>query len=246
VADVALRAGSGFFEVVPSVPPVALCRLGCGRPVHRDGTGRLLLAGVCWWCAADGRCRPLCRVCGIRQAERAYSSGRLWRTRCWSCRKGALSALNRRSGGGAGGSLGRSGSLGAPLCVACRRPTTAVAGGQRWHVTCVRCREDRVLRALRERDGARCRGCGTAATLTVHHINGRVAGRVSRLRGLVILCRSCHLAAHNWAFGGAAARGGDWPVLLRAVLAAHDYGLELLVPEARMLLSRPAGRQKIF
>ena len=55
----------------------------------------------------------------------------------------------------------------------------------------------RARAAARERDGYRCRGCGKAGRLEVHHIQPlRRGGEPFDLKNLQTLCRRCHVKAH--------------------------------------------------
>lgn len=50
---------------------------------------------------------------------------------------------------------------------------------------------------IRERDGHRCRVCGVAQNLHVHHILFRSQGGPDEDWNLITLCSSCHDVAHG-------------------------------------------------
>ena len=47
------------------------------------------------------------------------------------------------------------------------------------------------------RDGYRCRDCGKAGMLEVHHIQSLSKGGDNELTNLRTMCRSCHIALHR-------------------------------------------------
>lgn len=56
------------------------------------------------------------------------------------------------------------------------------------------------LRALAlKRDGHRCRRCGSARRLQVHHRIPRSEGGLKVLANVETLCKSCHLTSHDLA-----------------------------------------------
>ena len=46
------------------------------------------------------------------------------------------------------------------------------------------------------RDGNRCRNCGSTENLHVHHIQWKRDGGEDKLSNLITLCRSCHQKEH--------------------------------------------------
>lgn len=53
------------------------------------------------------------------------------------------------------------------------------------------------LRAL-DRDGWRCRKCGRAGRLEVHHVKAlEYGGEALELENLLTLCRDCHIKIHG-------------------------------------------------
>ena len=54
-----------------------------------------------------------------------------------------------------------------------------------------------VRAAVLERDGNRCRRCGTGENLTLHHIKLRKDGGKNVAENLITLCRPCHDAEHG-------------------------------------------------
>lgn len=49
-----------------------------------------------------------------------------------------------------------------------------------------------------ERDGHRCRECGKAGVLEVHHVESlEDGGEPYEVGNLLTLCRGCHMAAHG-------------------------------------------------
>lgn len=67
---------------------------------------------------------------------------------------------------------------------------------------------ERIRRQVLERDAYRCRECGKAGRLEVHHLLHLDSGGTNALENLRTLCRSCHIEAHK--------RWGDpdWEALL--------------------------------
>jgi len=51
-------------------------------------------------------------------------------------------------------------------------------------------------RAVKARDGLRCRDCGTDAALEAHHIVPLAAGGLDTIGNGVTLCKDCHRARH--------------------------------------------------
>ena len=59
-------------------------------------------------------------------------------------------------------------------------------------------REWRIARnQARERDAYRCRECGKAGILEVHHIQSLQHGGDDDLENLITLCRGCHIDKHR-------------------------------------------------
>ena len=54
----------------------------------------------------------------------------------------------------------------------------------------------RLRRAALQRDGYRCRECGTAGRLEVHHVVAVEVGGSNELANLKTVCRECHLEEH--------------------------------------------------
>ena len=52
-------------------------------------------------------------------------------------------------------------------------------------------------RAALERDGWRCRKCGKAGQLEVHHVESLEDGGTHDLDNLRTLCRGCHIRLHH-------------------------------------------------
>jgi len=52
-------------------------------------------------------------------------------------------------------------------------------------------------RAALDRDGWRCRKCGKAGQLEVHHEKALADGGSHDLGNLTTLCRGCHIALHR-------------------------------------------------
>jgi 5-methylcytosine-specific restriction endonuclease McrA len=50
----------------------------------------------------------------------------------------------------------------------------------------------KVSRAVKKRDGYRCRRCGARRQLSAHHIKPRAQGGTDSLRNLLTLCAACH------------------------------------------------------
>lgn len=79
-------------------------------------------------------------------------------------------------------------------------------------------------RYIRERDGKRCRLCGTATNLHVHHIKYRSEGGTHDERNLITVCLSCHDRVHS--------NKRYWqPVLLETMRIHYDDELFLMIPE---------------
>jgi 5-methylcytosine-specific restriction endonuclease McrA len=73
--------------------------------------------------------------------------------------------------------------------------------------------------ATLERDGGKCRKCGTSDTLHVHHIDGWGMGFARELRNnsldnLITLCKVCHARAHAFNEHGMYERHRDTAVAL--------------------------------
>ena len=52
-------------------------------------------------------------------------------------------------------------------------------------------------KAAKDRDDWRCRECGKAGVLEVHHIKHVRNGGTDELDNLTTLCRGCHIAKHR-------------------------------------------------
>lgn len=55
----------------------------------------------------------------------------------------------------------------------------------------------RIRREALDRDGSRCRDCGKAGRLEVHHLRALLDGVSNALENLLTLCVVCHLARHR-------------------------------------------------
>ena len=55
----------------------------------------------------------------------------------------------------------------------------------------------RLMKRVLERDGWRCRKCGSLKDLQVHHQTKRSQQGDDTLRNLVTLCAYCHIAEHG-------------------------------------------------
>lgn len=87
-----------------------------------------------------------------------------------------------------------------------------------------------IRKAIRKRDG-RCRWCGVAELLQVHHILYRSQGGPDEPMNLVTLCLNCHAKVHS--------SKRTWqPVLLALIWLHYAEGLYLTVPETQQLLNR--------
>lgn len=77
---------------------------------------------------------------------------------------------------------------------------------------------------VRQRDGKRCRMCGTDKSLHVHHIRYKSEGGKHGERNLVTLCLTCHDRVHG--------QKRHWqPVLVELIRYHYEEGLFLTVPE---------------
>ena len=52
-------------------------------------------------------------------------------------------------------------------------------------------------RRIKQRDGNRCRVCGSTESLRVHHVRGVAGGGSHGERNLVTLCDTCHRTMHR-------------------------------------------------
>lgn len=70
----------------------------------------------------------------------------------------------------------------------------------------------RVRAAVLHRDGHRCRVCGHAGRLEVHHLDPlwRSAGNPFDPARLVAICRACHFRAHGKTPAGPVAGADEW------------------------------------
>lgn len=55
-----------------------------------------------------------------------------------------------------------------------------------------------VRKAVLVRDGYRCRCCGTADKVDVHHMRFRSAGGSDSRNNTLVMCRCCHLELHAY------------------------------------------------
>lgn len=113
--------------------------------------------------------------------QRGPKDGYGWRGRLTECGRGhpydAANTRHRRDG--------------SRVCRTCHRATQA---RYRKAQTIVRDLPRAVRRAVMERDGYRCRSCGTDHDLSIDHINPRSAGGGHQLENLQTLCRACNSA----------------------------------------------------
>ena len=61
-----------------------------------------------------------------------------------------------------------------------------------------------------QRDGRRCRQCGKAGRLEVHHVKHLQEGGDNALENLQVLCRDCHIRAHARPVSASTARWRDF------------------------------------
>ena len=64
------------------------------------------------------------------------------------------------------------------------------------------------------RDGRRCRDCGKAGRLEVHHVRHLQDGGDNSMGNLRTLCRDCHIRAHQ---GPESPERADWRDLVAAI-----------------------------
>lgn len=86
-----------------------------------------------------------------------------------------------------------------------------------------------IRKAVRERDGHRCRWCGRPGEdLEVHHVKYRSQGGADHASNLITLCQVHHREAHSckWL----------WQPVLLATIWLHYAGQRLLVPEVHRRL----------
>lgn len=81
--------------------------------------------------------------------------------------------------------------------------------------------DQKVVRAIYERDWYRCRACGSGQNLQIHHILYRSHGGTDDPDNLVLLCRECHQAAHG--IGGDISRAE-----LRQLVSGDHHSLKIL------------------
>lgn len=57
--------------------------------------------------------------------------------------------------------------------------------------------------AVKERDGYKCRVCGSSERLNAHHIKykAKVPEKATEIDNGITLCRSCHRIAHKGVYG---------------------------------------------
>ena len=67
----------------------------------------------------------------------------------------------------------------------------------RHHAGMKRSAWDRLRRSILERDGYRCRSCGKAGILEVHHVKDLQYGGTNDPDNLAVLCRGCHIDVHR-------------------------------------------------
>ena len=63
----------------------------------------------------------------------------------------------------------------------------------------------RIMKRVLERDGWRCRKCGSMKDLQIHHNIKRSQQGNDSLQNLVTLCAYCHMAEHGQLYVGTAA-----------------------------------------
>ncbi len=56
--------------------------------------------------------------------------------------------------------------------------------------------DERLRRAVLERDGWRCQHCGARDNLHLHHQLFRSHGKLNSAENLIVLCANCHEALH--------------------------------------------------
>ena len=71
-----------------------------------------------------------------------------------------------------------------------------------------------IRRAALDRDNWRCRECGRAGAMQVHHVISVYLGGSDEFSNLVSLCRGCHAAKHQ-------RRKGDWDMVLTGIVRGH-------------------------
>jgi HNH endonuclease len=81
-----------------------------------------------------------------------------------------------------------------------------------------------VRAGVRRRDGHRCRWCGSADNLHVHHVRYRSEGGPNGARNLITLCGSCHDRAHS-------DKGVYQPVLIELLRRQYEEAQFLTVPQ---------------
>ena len=70
--------------------------------------------------------------------------------------------------------------------------------GSRFHHAIQARRWSRVRRAVFDRDGHRCTGCGRPGRLEAHHVTQlQHGGDPFDLQNIKTYCRTCHVAAHK-------------------------------------------------
>lgn len=52
-------------------------------------------------------------------------------------------------------------------------------------------------RAVKQRDGYRCKGCGSTDSLEVHHVIPLSRGGTNHKTNLITLCEKCHKKRHR-------------------------------------------------
>jgi 5-methylcytosine-specific restriction endonuclease McrA len=84
----------------------------------------------------------------------------------------------------------------------------------------------RFAKAVKERDGYRCRRCGTADALVAHHVKPLQEGGTHDPSNGITLCAACHAPEHT-SYEFKLVRGDGSPtrrVLLEAVDELEQYG----------------------
>lgn len=89
-------------------------------------------------------------------------------------------------------------------------------------------------RAVRERDGGRCRWCGKPTTLQSHHVRYRSEGGPDDVANLLTLCDACHRLAHS-------SKVTYQPLLLTCLWLEYFYGQHLTVSQTQRWLDATHG-----
>jgi 5-methylcytosine-specific restriction endonuclease McrA len=95
-------------------------------------------------------------------------------------------------------------------------------------------RPNNIKRDIRERDGNRCRFCGTTRALHTHHIVYRSEHGSNAEQNLITLCLGHHDKVHS--------RKHHWqPILIELQRLYYEEGLFLTVPEVERRMPAEAG-----